>query len=55
MTNDEMQERIHLVSELARSEQNLVNSELTMSDEEIRTRLNLVNSLLAAEKELAET
>lgn len=55
MKDDEIQRRIDLVNELARSEQNLVNSELTMSDEEIRTRLNLVNSLLAAEKELTET
>jgi hypothetical protein len=54
MDNFEMQERIDLCERLERAEKALLESELDMTDDQIRERLELVCRLLSTEKELAE-
>jgi hypothetical protein len=54
VTNEEIQERLTLVTSLDGAEKRLENSNLLMTNDEIRERLELVNSLLEAEEKLAE-
>jgi hypothetical protein len=52
--NEEIQERLDLVTSLEDAEKRLEDSGLLMTNDEIRERLELVNCLLEAEQKLAE-